>query len=213
MNRFWDNVKQAIMVSFIMFVVCGLIYPVTVTGIAQGLFKHQANGSIVEVDGKAVGSEKLGQAFTSSAFFEGRVSSINYNVYTQEDIVPDNNGEIAYGGVSSGTFNYAPSNPELTKRIEGDIQAFLQANPTIKRQDIPADLMTASGSGLDPHISVQAARIQIDRIANASGLSEKEIEKIVEANTEGRALGLFGEEKVNFLMANLAIFKQMKDNE
>ncbi len=115
--------------------------------------------------------------------------------------------------MSSGTFNYAPSNPELTKRIEGDIQAFLQANPTIKRQDIPADLMTASGSGLDPHISVQAAHIQIDRIVNASGLSEKEIEKIVEANTEGRALGLFGEEKVNFLMANLAIFKQMKDNE
>ncbi|MFJ7405299.1 MULTISPECIES: K(+)-transporting ATPase subunit C [unclassified Lysinibacillus] len=213
MKRFWNSAKQALFVSLTMFVVCGLIYPFTVTGIAQGLFNKQANGSIVEVDGKAVGSELLGQAFTSPAFFVGRVSSINYNVYAKEDIVPDERGATVYGGVSSGTFNYAPSNPELIKRIDGDIQSFLEENPTVKQQDIPADLMTASGSGLDPHISVQAAQIQINRIANASGLSVKEIEEIVEVNTEGRALGVFGEEKVNFLMANLDIFNKMKQYE
>ena len=213
MYKILDNAKQALFVSLTMFLVCGLMYPLLVTGIAQGLFNYQADGSIVAVDGKAVGSEKLGQAFSSPAFFGGRVSSINYNVYTKEDILPDKDGAIAYGGVSSGTFNYAPSNPKLTERIEGDIQSFLQANPTVKRQEIPADFMTASGSGLDPHISVQAAKIQMNRIANASGLSVKEIEEIVVANTESRTLGVFGEEKVNFLMANLDIFKKMKEHE
>lgn len=213
MNRFWDNVKQAFFVSLTMFVLCGLIYPFTVTGIAQGLFNEQANGSIVELDSKAVGSELLGQAFTSPAFLWGRVSSINYNVYAKEDIVPDEQGTTVYGGVSSGTFNYAPSNPELIKRIEEDIQSFLKANPTVKRQEIPADLMTASGSGLDPHISVQAAKIQMNRIANASGLSVKELEEIIAVHTEGRTLGVFGEDKVNVLMANLDIFKKMKQYE
>jgi len=213
MNRFWNNAKQALFVSLTMFVICGLIYPFTVTGIAQGLFNEQANGSIVEIENKAVGSQLLGQAFTSPAFFRGRVSSINYNVYAKEDIVPDEQGATVYGGVSSGTFNYAPSNPELIKRIDEDIQSFLETNPTVTRQEIPADLMTASGSGLDPHISVQAAQIQINRIAQASGLSVKEIEEIIEANTESRVFGVFGEEQVNFLMANLDVFEKIKQKE
>ncbi|MGE7090819.1 potassium-transporting ATPase subunit KdpC [Lysinibacillus sp. NPDC048646] len=213
MNRFFENSKQALLVTLTMFVLCGLCYPFAVTGIAQGLLNQQANGSLVEVDGRVVGSEKLGQSFTSPEYFWGRESAINYNVYSKEDTIPNDHGEIAYSGVSSGTFNYAPSNPELKKRIELAITAFLQANPTVKREDIPADLMTASGSGLDPHISVKAAEIQIERIVRASGLSREEVGKIVKANTESRDFGVFGEDKVNFLMANLAIFNKIKEND
>lgn len=210
MKDFFENSKQALVISLIMFVLCGLFYPFAVTGIAQAFFNHQANGSLIEMDGKTVGSEHLGQAFTSPEYFWGRISAINYNVYTEEDTVPDQNGETAYSGVSSGTFNYAPSNPELQKRIEADIEIFLEANPSVNREEIPADLMTASGSGLDPHISVDAALIQIERVAQASGITVEEVKEIVKANTESRLLGVMGEDKVNFLAANLDIFNIMK---
>lgn len=210
MKDFFENSKQALVISLIMFVLCGLFYPFAVTGIAQAFFNHQANGSLIEMDGKTVGSEHLGQAFTAPEYFWGRISAINYNVYTEEDTVPDQNGETAYSGVSSGTFNYAPSNPELQKRIEADIEIFLEANPSVNREEIPADLMTASGSGLDPHISVDAALIQIERVAQASGITVEEVKEIVKANTESRVLGVMGEDKVNFLAANLDIFNIMK---
>lgn len=210
MKEIFENSKQALLISLIMFVLCGLFYPFAVTGIAQALFNHKANGSLIEVEDKTVGSELLGQAFTSPEYFWGRVSSVNYNVYTKEDTLPDHKGETAYRGVSSGTFNYAPSNPELQKRIEVDIERFLKANPKVNREEIPADLMTASGSGLDPHISVDAALIQIERIAQASGLTIEEVKEIVKANTDSRVLGVMGEDKVNFLAANLDIFSKMK---
>ncbi|QPQ30050.1 potassium-transporting ATPase subunit KdpC [Lysinibacillus sp. JNUCC 51] len=211
MRKLFENSKQALLITMTMFVLCGFIYPFAVTALAQGLFHHKANGSLIETDGETVGSELIGQTFTAPQYFWGRVSSVNYNVYTKEDTIPDENGQVNYSGVSSGTFNYAPSNPELKKRIEADIEKFLLANPSVKRQDIPADLMTASGSGLDPHISVKAAEIQIERIAQASGLSKDEIEKIIETNTEKRSLGIFGENKVNLLMANLDIMKKMEE--
>ncbi|TQR16337.1 potassium-transporting ATPase subunit KdpC [Psychrobacillus vulpis] len=213
MKGFLENSKQALLISLTMFVLCGLFYPFAVTGIAQALFNHQANGSLIEVDDKTVGSELLGQAFTSPEYFWGRVSSVNYNVYTKEDTVPDNKGETAYSGVSSGTFNYAPSNPELKKRIEEDIEAFLKQNPKVNREEIPADLMTASGSGLDPHISVDAAFIQIERVAQASGLTIEEVKEIVKVNTDYRVLGVMGEDKVNVLAANLDIYTKIKEAE
>lgn len=209
MRGFFEYTKQALLVTFSLLVICGLIYPFAVTGVAQALFNHQANGSLIEVDGKIVGSKNLGQAFTDPAYFSGRVSAVNYNVYSKEDTVPDANGETTYNGVSSGTFNYAPSNPELKKRIEADIVKFLSANPGVKREQIPADLMTASGSGLDPHISIEAAQIQVKRVAQASGLSVNEVNAIVLANTDSRVLGVFGEDKINVLGANLDIFKKM----
>lgn len=211
MRKLFENSKQALLITMTMFVLCGFIYPFAVTALAQGLFHHKANGSLIETDGETVGSALIGQTFTAPQYFWGRVSSVNYNVYTKEDTIPDENGQVNYSGVSSGTFNYAPSNTELKKRIEADIEKFLLANPSVKRQDIPADLMTASGSGLDPHISVKAAEIQVDRIAQASGLAKDEIEKIIETNTEKRSLGIFGENKVNFLMANLDIMKKMEE--
>jgi len=209
MRKFFENSKQALLITITMFILCGFIYPFAVTALAQGLYHHKANGSLIEMDGEAVGSELIGQAFTAPEYFWGRVSSVNYNVYTREDTIPDDNGQVNYNGVSSGTFNYAPTNPELKKRIEADIEKFLLANPSVKRQDIPSDLMTASGSGLDPHISMKAAEIQVERIAQASGLPKEEINKIIEANLEKRTLGIFGERKVNFLMANLEIMKKM----
>ncbi|MCE4044487.1 K(+)-transporting ATPase subunit C [Lysinibacillus fusiformis] len=209
MRKIFDSSKQALLITIAMFIICGLIYPFAVTALAQGVFHQQANGSLLEMDGQAVGSKLIGQNFTAPEYFWGRVSSVNYNVYTKEDMLPDDNGEVNYSGVSSGTFNYAPTNPELKKRIEVDIEKFLLANPSVQRQDIPSDLMTASGSGLDPHISVKAAQIQVDRIAQASGLSKEEINKIIEANIEKRTLGVFGEDKVNFLMANLEIRGEM----
>ena len=112
------------------------------------------------------------------------------------------------GSVPAPT-NYAPSNPALTQRVEADIEAFLEANPEVKREDIPADLVTASGSGLDPHITPASARIQIPALAAASGLSQEELEQIVENNTEGKLLGIFGEETVNVLGVNLDIAKAM----
>lgn len=210
MKAFFSDSKQALKVTLLMFVLCGLLYPFAVTGMAQVLFNHEANGSLIEMDGKMIGSDKLGQAFTSPEFFWGRVSAINYNVYTKEDLVPDAKGETNYNGVSSGTFNYAPSNPELKKRMEADIETFLKANPGVQREQIPADLVTASGSGLDPHISVESAKIQIKRIAQASGLSEDEVNDIAKANTDSRTFNVFGEDKVNVLSANLDIYKKMK---
>lgn len=211
MKAFFNDSKQALKVTLLMFVLCGLLYPFAVTGMAQVLFNHEANGSLIEMDGKMIGSDKLGQAFTSPEFFWGRVSAINYNVYTKEDLVPDAKGETNYNGVSSGTFNYAPSNPELKKRMEADIETFLKANPGVQREQIPADLVTASGSGLDPHISIESAKIQIKRIAQASGLSEDEVNDIAKANTDSRAFNVFGEDKVNVLSANLDIYKKMKE--
>ena len=150
--------------------------------------------------GKTVGAAYVGQEFTEDYYMWSRPSAYHYNVYTE-----DQDGKQYYldgtefPGIGSGSNNYAPSNPKLTERVEKDIQAFLEKNPEVKREDIPTDLLTASGSGLDPHISPESAEIQIPRIAAASGLSEDEIRQIVKNNTDGKLLGIFGEETVNVL--------------
>ncbi|WP_312754322.1 potassium-transporting ATPase subunit C [Rummeliibacillus suwonensis] len=131
-----------------------------------------------------------------------RVSSVNYNIYEKND--------TKYASVSSGNFNYAPSNPELTKRITNSVDEFLKENPTVSRTDIPADLMTSSGSGLDPHISIAAAEIQIDRIAAASHLSKEEIQDIIRKTTSQKTFGVLGEDKMNVLEANILIDQKMK---
>ena len=111
--------------------------------------------------------------------------------------------------LSSGSNNYAPSNPALTERVEADLETFLEKNPEVKEEDIPTDLLTASGSGLDPHISPDSAEIQIPRIVEASGLSEEEVREIIDRNTEGKTLGVFGEDKVNVLLVNIEIAQAM----
>lgn len=211
MKNFGKMFRTAFVFSIVMMVICSCIYPMALTGVSQVTMKEKANGNLIDKDGnptanieEAVGSELVGQDFTEDYYFHGRVSSVNYNTYTQEQKA---SGE--YSGVSSGSFNYANSNPELEARIQEDLNEFLAAHPDVKAEDIPSDLLTASGSGLDPHISPKAAEVQISVVAKNSGLTEEQVYEIVEENTEHKVLGIFGEERVNVLKCNLAIAREM----
>lgn len=211
MKNFGKMFRTAFVFSIVMMVICSCIYPMALTGVSQVTMKEKANGNLIDKDGnptanieEAVGSELVGQDFTEDYYFHGRVSSVNYNTYTQEQKA---SGE--YSGVSSGSFNYANSNPELEARIQEDLNEFLAAHPDVKAEDIPSDLLTASGSGLDPHISPKAAEVQISVVAKNSGLTEDQVYEIVEENTEHKVLGIFGEERVNVLKCNLAIARKM----
>jgi len=205
------SLRAPVLVTLVLLLICGLIYPVVMTLMSQALFPSQANGSIIYVDGQAVGAKNVGQDFTEDYFMWCRPSAYNYNTYYEEDTDGDGQVEQYYNdgsefaGLSSGSNNYAPSNPALTERVEADIEEFLEKNPGVSREDIPTDLMTASGSGLDPHISPASAEVQIPRIVEASGLSEDEVRQIIADNTKGKTLGVFGEETVNVLGVNLDI--------
>lgn len=192
--------RTACIFTIAMVVICGFAYPLVLTGISQLIFPNQANGSLLEVNGKTVGSAIVGQDFEDARFFKCRPSAYNYNTYSAEE-----KADGTYAGVASGSNNYAPSNPALQERMEADIQAFLDANPDVTREELPVDFITASGSGLDPHISVEAAKIQIAGIVDASGLSEAQVEAIIAENTSLKTLGVFGEETVNVLKCNIAI--------
>jgi len=202
--------KRSVLITIVFMVMCGLVYPALITGIGQLFFHKQANGSMITVDGKEVGSALLGQNFSSDKYFHGRVSSVNYNTYTASDTKPDKNGKVAYSGVGSGSQNLAPSNKALKERVQKDIQDFLKSHPGVKKEDIGVDLLTSSGSGLDPDISPESAKIQIPAVSKASGITETDLQKIVEKYTEGRTLGVLGEPRVNVLKANLEIALLLK---
>jgi len=167
----------------------GVIYPLLVTAVAQTLFPHQANGSLIEQDGLILGSELIGQPFDDPAYFWGRPS------LTQPS---------PYNAAASAGSNIAPSNPALAERVAARIEALAAADPT-NRQPIPVDLVTASGSGLDPHISLAAAEYQIARVAVMRGLDTAVVRRLVTEHTEGRTLGVLGEPRVNVLRLNLAL--------
>lgn len=201
------TIGKAVVFCLVMMVLCSLIYPLALTGVSQLTMEAKADGSKVDEEGnlttdtkKAVGSALIGQDFTEDCYFQGRVSSVNYNTYTEEQ---KENGE--YAGVASGSYNYGNSNPELEKRMQEDLDEFLKDHPGVKPEDVPAELLTASGSGLDPHISPRSAEVQIPTVAENSGLSEEVVEQIVKDNTEHKTLGVFGEERVNVLGCNLDI--------
>lgn len=182
-----------IRMSLGLMVLCGMIYPLFMTGIAQVIMPKQANASIVyDAEGNAVGSKLVGQLFTEPYYFHGRVSS------------------IAYNGMGAGSPNYAPSNPDLKARLEQSVSDWQTNNPDSLAKVPPVDLITNSGSGLDPHISPEAAEAQIPRIAEASGLAEKQLTELVAKHTEKPELGLFGEPRVNVLMLNLDVQQEMK---
>lgn len=209
-NILFHGLRQSLVVTLLLLLLCGFGFPVLLSGISAVIFPSQANGGLIYADGRAVGAANIGQDFTKPYFMKGRPSAYNYNTYYEDAQGNQYCGDgSAFAGPGSGSNNYAPSNPALIERVEADIEAFLEANPDVKREDIPADLVTASGSGLDPHITLQSARIQLPALAAASGLSEEELERIVENNTEGKLLGIFGEETVNVLGVNLDIAKAM----
>ena len=205
MKRLFNKLKTPFKLSLVMFVICGLIYPTLMIGLSQVIFPHQANGSLIEMDGKVIGSELVGQDFTDERLFHCRPSAVNYNTFTQNE--KESNEQVL---PSSGSENLASSNPKLEKRINDDIEKFLQENPTIKREDIPADIITASGSGLDPHISVDAANVQIDRVSKNTHISKEVLKKLIKDNIENKLLGIFGEEKVNVLQLNLSLIREIK---
>lgn len=204
MKNFGKYFKRAFILTLVLLLICAVIYPLVLTGLGQLFFHKQANGNLIEINGKAVGSELIGQAFEDDMYFHGRVSSVNYNTYTEEE-----KEDGTYGGVSSGSFNYGATNEDLHARVEEDVQAFKDRYKDITGEEftgeIPADFLTASGSGLDPHISPESAEIQVPIVAKASGLSEDEVRDIVKDNTDHKILGIFGEEKVNVLKCNIAI--------
>ena len=211
MKKFGKMTGKSLIFCAVMMLLCSFAYPLALTGASQLTMKEKANGNLIDKEGnpttdceEAVGSALNGQEFTEDYYFQGRPSAVGYNNYTEEEL---KNGE--YGGVSSGSYNYGNSNPELKERIQKDLDEFLEKHPGLKAEDIPSDLLTASGSGLDPHISPKSAEIQIPYVAENSGLSEEEVTKIVEENTEHKVLGVFGEERVNVLKCNLAVANAM----
>jgi K+-transporting ATPase ATPase C chain len=175
---------QAIRMLVVMTLITGVAYPLIVTGIAQVAFKHQANGSLIEKDGKVVGSSLIGQPFSDPKYFWGRPSATS---------------PMPYNGAASSGSNQGPTNPALKEAVEGRIKDHGGRTP------VPADLVTASGSGLDPHISPAAADYQIARVAKARNLPEEKLRALVGQHTEGRQLGVLGEPRVNVLRLNLAL--------
>jgi len=185
----WKHLRPAFVIAVVLTVVTGLAYPAVVTGLAQILFPSQANGSLIMKDGKAVGSSLIGQAFDDPKYFWGRPSATSP--------FPDNAG-------SSGGSNQGPTNPDLQKAVQGRIDALKAADPG-NTAPIPVDLVTASGSGLDPHISPAAALYQVQRVAKVRGLSEEKVRELVTQYTRGRQFGFLGEPGVNVLTLNLAL--------
>ncbi|MGZ9221425.1 MAG: potassium-transporting ATPase subunit KdpC [Anaerolineales bacterium] len=191
-----SQLRPAFFMLLILTVITGVIYPLVVTGIAQVVFPSQANGSLIMTnDGKAVGSELIGQQFDAPNYFWGRLSATGafpYNAFNAETLT-----------ASSGS-NYGPLNPALMDMVQARIDALKAADPD-NTAPIPVDLVTASGSGLDPHVSVAAALYQIHRVAQARGLSDEAVKALVDQYTEGRQFGFLGEPRVNVLKLNLAL--------
>jgi len=187
--------RPALVLLALLTLVTGVAYPLAVTGIAQVAFPAQANGSLIMKDGQALGSALIGQPFDDHRYFWGRLSATGtfpYNAYNAEDLTG-----------SSGS-NYGPLNPALIDAAQARIDALQAADPG-NTAPIPVDLVTASGSGLDPHISVAAALYQVPRVARARGLSEDDVRAVVARHTESRQLGFLGEPRVNVLELNLAL--------
>ena len=190
-----SQLRPAFFMLLIFTLITGVIYPLAVTGIAQVVFPSQANGSLIMVNGKAVGSELIGQQFDDPKYFWGRISETStfaYNAFNAENLTG-----------SSGS-NFGPLNPALIEMAQARIDALKAADPG-NTAPIPVDLVTSSGSGLDPHISIAAATYQIHRVATAHGLSDAQVQTLVDKYTQGRQLGFLGEPTVNVLKLNLEL--------
>jgi potassium-transporting ATPase KdpC subunit len=183
------HLRPALILLVALTVVTGVIYPVVVTVIAQVVFPHQANGSLIVKDGKVVGSTLIGQPFDDPKYFWGRPSATS---------------PFPYNAASSSGSNLSPTNPALVKSVQERVDALRAADPG-NTAPVPVDLVTASGSGLDPHISPAAALYQVNRVAKARKLDPGVVRDLVERHTEGRQLGFLGEPRVNVLALNLAL--------
>lgn len=182
----FQELRPALSMLVILSALTGIAYPLAMTGVAQLLFPVEANGSLIDEGGKVRGSLLIGQAFTSARYFQGRPSAAG----------------AGYDGASSSGSNLGPTSAALIERIKGDLATRQEENPGVP---VPIDLRTASGSGLDPHISPEAAAFQVPRVAQARGMPPERIHQLIVQATEGRSLGILGEPRVNVLQLNLLL--------
>jgi potassium-transporting ATPase KdpC subunit len=192
------EIRPAIVLIIALTAITGLAYPLVMTGLAQVLFPSQANGTMIEKDGKVVGSALIGQAFADDKYFHARPSATN---------APDPKDatktvDAPYNAANSMGSNLGPTNKALVERVKGDVDKLKQENPSAP---VPIDLVTTTASGLDPHISPEAAFFQVPRVARARNMPEDGLRQLVDQHVEGRTLGLLGEPRVNVLALNLAL--------
>jgi K+-transporting ATPase ATPase C chain len=179
-------ILPSLKLSILLLIMCSVLYPLLIAGIAKTA-PGGGNGVTIQHNGRIVGYDNIGQVFTEAKYFSGRPSAVEYN---------------AAGSCGS---NKGTSNPDYLATVQSRIDTFLLYNPGVSKSEIPADLVTASGSGLDPNISIQAAKVQVKRIAKARNLSEEQVQKIIQEHTEGPLLGLFGTSKINVLKLNIGL--------
>lgn len=191
-----ETLLKTVKIFLIFTIVCGILYTGIVTGLAQLIFPEKANGSIIEVDGKKYGCELLGQQYTDDAHMWGRIMNLDVSTYQDE-----NGNTLLYAAPS----NLSPASGEYEALVTERVERLRAANPDMDETAVPVDLVTGSGSGLDPHISPAAAEYQTARIAKASGMAEGAVRQIIDKCTDGRFLGIFGEKTVNVLKVNLML--------
>jgi len=194
------EIRPAIVLLVALALITGLVYPLVLTAIAGAVFPHQAQGSLIEQNGKVIGSALIGQVFTDDKYFRGRPSATT----APDPKDPSKTVDAPYNAANSGGSNMGPTSKALAERLKGDVEQLKKENPS---QTVPVDLVTTSGSGLDPDISPEAARFQAPRIAKARGLPEDRVRALVESQIKGRTFGLIGEPRVNVLELNLALDK------
>jgi K+-transporting ATPase ATPase C chain len=192
------EIRPAIVLVIALTLITGLVYPLAMTGIAGVIFPYQAQGSLIEKDGKVVGSALIGQVFADDKYFHGRPSATN----TPDPKDSTKTVDAPYNAANSGGSNLGPTNKALADRVKGDVDKLKAENPNAA---VPIDLVTTSGSGLDPDISPEAALFQVPRVAKARNIPEQRIRALVDEHTQGRTLGLLGEPRVNVLKLNLAL--------
>lgn len=196
MKTLKSTLPKAVIIFLIFTFLCGIFYTGVVTGLAQLFFHDKANGSIIEVEGKKYGSELLGQQYTDDAHMWGRIMNLDVSTYKDGD-----GNTLMYASPS----NLSPASEEYEELVAERVEKLRAANPDMDETAIPVDLVTCSGSGLDPHISPAAAEYQVARVAEANNMEEDDVRKIIEKCTDGKFLGIFGEETVNVLEVNLML--------
>ena len=185
----WAQLRSALRINIFFTILFGVVYPLAMTGICQVAFSHRANGSLVISHGKVIGSELIGQSFSRAEYFQPRPSAA---------------GSDGYDATASGGSNYGPTNQKLVDRVKASVEKFRKENPDYQGP-IPADLVTASASGLDPHISPDSALAQMSRVSKARNIATDQVRQLITQHTEGPNLGLLGEPRVNVLRLNLAL--------
>lgn len=182
-----SEVKRGLRLTLVFIILLGIIYPLVMTGISNLIFPDKAKGSLIYNKDELIGSSLIGQKFDDARWFQGRPSAVDYDAS------------------KSGGCNLSMSNPKFKEELDKNLQDFLSKNPGVKREDVPADMLTASASGLDPEITVASARLQAARVAKANGIPVEQVNRIIESNKSSKFLGIFGQERVNVLILNIKL--------